>query len=114
MHLGGESERLPAFREAVARGALPAGYAADDGAALLYEGVRLVECVGSRAGARVERVDPDGEGGVRERELGVRLLPGAARGGAVGAAVGDPGEPLEEPRGVSELRALRAGRHRWD
>ncbi len=110
-----KAERLPAFRQAVARGALPAGYAADDGAALLYEGARLVECVASRAGARVKRVDPDGEGGVREREIGVRLLPGAAAGaGAGGAAAGVPGEPVEEPRGVSELRALRAGRHRWD
>jgi dipeptidase E len=116
VHLGGESGRLPAFREAVARGALPAGYAADDGAALLYDGVELIECVASRGGARVVRVDPDGEGGVRERKLSVRLLPGAGAGagGAVGAAAGASGDPVEEPRGVSEMRALRAGRHRWD
>jgi dipeptidase E len=115
VHLDGEPARLPVFREAVARGALPAGYAADDGAALLYDGAGLVECVASRAGARVMRVDPDGEGGVRERPMEVRLLPGAGPGrGAVGAAAGASGDPVEEPRGVSELRALRAGRHRWD
>jgi peptidase E len=106
VHLDGEPARLPVFREAVARGALPSGYAADDGAALLYDGVELVECVGSRAGARVLRVEPDGEGGAVERPVAVRLLPGAAASDTLLSA--------EEPRGVSELRALRAGRHRWD
>jgi dipeptidase E len=105
VHLDGEPERLPAFREAVARGALPSGHAADDGAALLYDGAELVECVGSRAGARVLRVEPDGEGGAVERPLAVRLLPGAA--------LASRERPLESD-GVEELRALRAGRHRWD
>jgi peptidase E len=104
VHLDGEAERLPVFRAAVATGALPAGYAADDGAALLYDGASLAECVGSRPGARVVRVDPDGEGGTRERPLEVRLLPGAAH-----RSVDE-----DEPYGVSEMRALRAGRHRWD
>jgi peptidase E len=110
VHLDGQMERLPVYRQAVARGALPAGYAADDGAALLYDGADLVECVASRAGARVMRVDPDGEGGVRQRPMAVRLLAGAEP--SVVGGVGS--EPVEEPYGVSELRALRAGRHRWD
>jgi len=110
VHLAGEVERLPVYREAVARGALPAGYAADDGAALLYDGDALIECVASRPGARVLRIDPDGEGGVRERPMPVRLLPGAApAAGSLSVTA-----PVEEPFGVSELRALRAGRHRWD
>jgi hypothetical protein len=92
------------YRAAVGSGALPAGYAADDGAALLYDGTRLAECVASHHGARVVRVDPDGEGGVFERPLAVRLLPGASHRSA----------EQDEPYGVSELRALRAGRHRWD
>jgi peptidase E len=104
VHLGGEEERLPVYRRAVACGMLPAGYAADDGAALLYDGVELVECVASHHDARVMRVEPDGEGGVLETPVPVRLLPDAARGSEVG----------DEPYGVSELRALRAGRHRWD
>ncbi len=104
VHLDGEGERLPVYRAAVGSGALPAGYAVDDGAALLYVGTRLAECVASHAGARVVRVDPDGEGGVRELPLPVRLLPGASH-----RAV-----DRDEPYGVSELRALRAGRHRWD
>ena len=103
VHLGGESERLPVYREAVAAGALPAGYAADDGAAVLYAGPALVECVASHPGARVVRVEPDGHGGVIESPEPVRLLPGA-----------DREELRGEPYGVSELRALRAGRHRWD
>jgi hypothetical protein len=50
------------------------------------------------------RIEPDGAGGVTERELPVRLLPGAEHRDAEQA----------EPYGVSEMRALRAGRHRWD
>jgi peptidase E len=104
VHLEGEAGRLPVYRAAVGRGALPAGYAADDGAALLYEERLLVECVASAPGARVVRVQPDGEGGVCETPMEVRQLPGAAHR-----------EPeQDEPYGVSELRALRAGRHRWD
>jgi len=105
VHLDGEAERLPVYRAAVAAGELPAGYAADDGAALLYAGERLLECVASRPGARVVRISADGAGGARTRELPVRLLPGAEHR--------DPLDPTEH-YGVSELRALRAGRHRWE
>jgi hypothetical protein len=49
VHLGGEPERLIAFRSAVAAGRLPAGYACDDSAALVYEGTRLAECVSFRS-----------------------------------------------------------------
>jgi dipeptidase E len=103
VHLEGESERLPVFRGAIASGELAPGYAADDGAALVYAGPQLVECVASRDGARVVRIEPDGEHGVIEVPQTVRLLPGAEREAAAA-----------EPYGVSEMRALRAGRHRWD
>jgi len=106
VHLDGESERLPAFKRAVATGRLPPGFAADDGAALLYNGTRLVRCVASRPAARVFHVDAYGQGGVLETPRPVRLLPRAAASAA--------GEQRREPTGVSELRALRAGRHRWD
>ncbi len=106
VHLDGEPERLPAYREAVGSGALPPGYAVDDCAALLVSGTEVSECVSSRPGARVVRVSADGEGGTVERPVEVRVLPGAV---AADAPVG-----AGEPRGVSELRALRAGRHRWD
>jgi dipeptidase E len=106
VHLDGESERLPVYEDAVATGLLPAGYAADDGAALVFHGTALVECVASRPAARVMRVEPDGSGGTLGTAEPVRLLPHAA-----GDAVG---EPAHERYGVSEMRALRAGRHRWD
>ncbi len=104
VHLDGEGERLPVFRDAVATGELPPGYAVEDGAALLYVGTRLRECVASRRGARVVHVAPDGVGGVHEEEMPVRLLPGAI----------EPGVERAGAFGVAELRALRAGRHRWD
>jgi dipeptidase E len=104
VHLDGETARLPAFRSAIATGGLPGGYAADDGAALLYAGTRLRECVASRPGARVLRLRPDPAGGVVEAELPVRLLDQAE----------DHAREPVEANSVSELRALRAGRHRWD
>ncbi|HWF74911.1 MAG TPA: peptidase E [Solirubrobacteraceae bacterium] len=104
VHLDGEEERLPTFRAAVGSGALPAGYAADDGAAMLFRGTTLAECVVSHRGARVVRVTPDGLGGVVEEKLPVRLLSGGE----------DEIARRRESDGVSEMRALRAGRRRWD
>jgi dipeptidase E len=106
VHLDGESERLPVYERAVATGALAPGFAADDGAAIVYQGTELRECVGSRADARVMRVEADGNGATLATALPVRLLPHATRDGLGGAD--------HEPYGVSEMRALRAGRHRWD
>jgi dipeptidase E len=105
VHLGGEVERIPVYREAIATGLLAPGYAADDGAAVLYAGQRLVDCVASRPDARIVRVEADGRGGVTEVVMPIRLLPGAAT---------EHAPAPHEPYGVSELRALRAGRHRWD
>jgi peptidase E len=104
VHLDGEAERLPIFRRAVASGALPPGYAVDDGAALLFGGTKLVECVASRPGARVLRLSPNDRGGVLERALHVRLLAGPARNDTEAA----------DAFAVGELRDLRAGRSRWD
>ena len=101
VHLDSEPERLPVFREAIASGRLESGYAADDGAALVFAGDRLESCVTSSAAARVLRVAADGRGGVTIEPLPTRVIGGLS-----------PVAP--EPYGVSELRALRAGRHRWD
>ncbi|HEX3691420.1 MAG TPA: peptidase E [Solirubrobacteraceae bacterium] len=106
VHLDGEPERLSAYREAVGSGTLASGYAVDDCAALLVCGTEVRECVSSRPGARVVHMSADGEGGTVERPMEVRVLPGAVAANAPAGA--------GEPRGVSELRALRAGRHRWD
>jgi len=72
-HYDGEPERRPAYHRLVADGALGAGYAADDGAALHFRGTGLVESIGSVRGAsayRVELVD----GRVVERALETRYL----------------------------------------
>jgi peptidase E len=103
VHLDGEAVRLPTYREAIGSGALAPGWAVDDCAAVVYHGVELAECVASRPGARVLRIEAAAQGRVSETEHAVRILPGAATG-----------EVVEEPDDILELRALRAGRHRWD
>ena len=82
------------------------GYAADDGAAIVYRGTRLAECVASRAGARVVRIEADGSVG--------RCAASSRCGCCPEPSAAPRDEPIHEPYGVSELRALRAGRHRWD
>jgi dipeptidase E len=72
-HYDGEAERRPAYHRFVKSGALPAGFAADDGAALHFVGRRLHAVVSSRPGAKgyvVRRV----QGKVQERELETRYL----------------------------------------
>lgn len=103
VHLDSEPARLPVFREAIGHGELEPGFAADDGAALLYAGTRFEVAVASHPGARVLRVRPDGEGGASLSDVPTRLLPGAVLPSSE-----------EPPRAVEELRALRAGRRRWD
>jgi peptidase E len=103
VHRDSEPERLRVYRAAVADGRLPEGHAADDSAALLFAGGELAECVAAREGARIFEVRPDGNGGVREAEARVRLLPGATRARA----------QLDDVDAIAELRALRSGRRRW-
>ncbi|CAN5181837.1 hypothetical protein BH24ACT23_BH24ACT23_06230 [soil metagenome] len=71
VHYGRDPGRRDAYRREVA-GGLPGGYALDDGAGLLFEGVRPVEAFAGRRGARVVRVDADA-GVARERN--VRAIP---------------------------------------
>jgi dipeptidase E len=68
-HYDGEVERRPAYLQAVRDGALAPGYAADDDAALHFEGTELREVVTQREGARAYRVTVDGE-----EPLDARLL----------------------------------------
>jgi peptidase E len=72
-HYDGEALRRPTYQGLVAEGRLPAGYAADDGAALVFDGTELREVVASRPEAtayRVEAVD----GVARETRLPARYL----------------------------------------
>ncbi len=71
-HYDGEPQRRPTYERLVAAG-FPDGYAADDGAALVFTDGALTDVVASRVGAggyRVERV----AGGVRAAPLPARLL----------------------------------------
>jgi peptidase E len=60
-HYDGEPARRPAYTHAIASGALPPGYAADDGAGVLFEDTTLVKVGTSRPHAAAYRVDRDGE-----------------------------------------------------
>jgi len=60
-HYDGEADRRPTYTRLVQDEAFPAGYAADEAAALHFRGTELVECVASAPGASVYRVGPDGE-----------------------------------------------------
>jgi peptidase E len=103
VHMDSEPQRLPVFRRAIAEGRLEPGFAADDGAAVLFSGTRLQLGLSSAPGARVVRVTLSGPGRTGLEELPVRPLYETRR----------PGADVDEPRGVAELRALRAGPHRW-
>ena len=67
-HYDGEKERRPTYHRLVREGLLP-GYAADDGAALVFEGSALREVVSSRPEARAYRVEK------REAEVVETILP---------------------------------------
>ena len=56
-HYDGEARRRPLHRAAIRSGALPAGYAADDGAALHFVGRKLHAVVASRPEAKGWRLD---------------------------------------------------------
>ena len=74
VHHDGEPERRPLFRRLIADGTLPAGYATDDGAGLLYRGTSMVEALVERPGAGAFHVAADGSGDATETPLPVRLL----------------------------------------
>ncbi len=71
--LAGQPRRA-AFRQLVAGGALPAGYATEDGTGLLYAGTELAEAVTILPGRRAWHVTPDGAGGYAERAIVPRLI----------------------------------------
>ena len=73
-HYDGEAMRRPHFQGLIAEGVLPAGYAVDDSAALVFRGTDLAEVVASRPGSRAFRVERDADGEVIETELPTRYL----------------------------------------
>jgi dipeptidase E len=99
VHYDGEPERRPLFLQAVQSGAIPGGWGADDGAALLFRGARMCEVVSSRPHARVFHVARTADG-VVEDPITPRQLPRP------------PKEPLE--LAIGELRSLHAARRAAD
>ncbi len=71
-HFDGEPQRRPTYHRLVAEGLAP-GYAADDGAALHFEGEALSEVVSSRPGAAAYRVERRGSE-VVEATIAARFL----------------------------------------
>ena len=71
-HYDGETDRRPTYHRLI-RAGFPAGYAADDGAALHFADRRLEVCVASRPTAGVYGVGADGET-LTETALPVWLL----------------------------------------
>ena len=71
-HYDGEAMRRPVYHQLVQEG-FPAGYAADDGAALHFRGTELVEAISSRPQAAAYRVEL-ADGNVVETRLATRFL----------------------------------------
>ena len=60
-HYDGEAQRRSAYIAAVATGALPPGYAAEDGVGILFEDMKLADAQASRPNAFAYRVEKTGE-----------------------------------------------------
>jgi dipeptidase E len=69
-----DAARRPAYERLVAGGDLPPGYAADDGAAILFDDTAIADVVRSRPGVAAYRVAHSVTGAVQET-LHARLLP---------------------------------------
>jgi len=96
VHADGEPERLPVFMEAIRRGDLPGGWAADDGVGLLFRGTELERAVSSRPGAAAMRLDAV-EGELVRRRIEPELL-------GVVPGLPAPGDDVEELRAVQRMR----------
>ena len=78
VHYDSEEQRRPLFQSLIADGTLPAGYATDDGAGVLYRGTEFVEAVSEKDGAGAYFVERAADGTAVETELDTRRLGRAA------------------------------------
>lgn len=99
VHADGEPERLPVWLQSLRSGALPGGWALDDGVGLLFCGTRLQRAVSSRPGAGAQRVDAIA-GELVRRRLEPELLGADERRPAI-----DLDEDVQELRRVHRMRA---------
>jgi dipeptidase E len=98
VHADGEPERLPVWLASVRDGALPGGWALDDGVGLLFRGERTERAVSSRPGAGAQRVDAI-EGELMRKRVDVELLGDGPR-----AALGGFDEAVQELRRMHRMR----------
>lgn len=73
-HYDGEPLRRPTYERLVGTGELIGGWAADEGAALVFDDDRLEEVVSSRPTACAYRIDARDGGGIEEQRLPARYL----------------------------------------
>lgn len=71
--MNGEAERRPTYHRLLAQGAMMPGYAADDHAALRFDGARLAEVIATQPGARAYALRAE-DGQAIEEPLAARLL----------------------------------------
>jgi len=102
VHYDGDPTRRPVFLDAIARGAMPAGYGADDGVGLLFEDRTVTRIVSSRPAARAYRVEPRADAQVDETVIEPELLDSARLGDA----------RRSTPTDIREYRAERYGSQR--
>jgi peptidase E len=101
VHWTSQPRRRDVYHQAIRDGNMPPGHGVDDGAALVYQGCRLVEVVKARPDAGATRVELGDDREIVETPLEARLL-----------------EPVESPvrartpLAVTELRAVREMRAR--
>ncbi len=103
VHADGEPERLPVWLSSVREGALPGGWAVDDGVGLLFRGQHLERVVSSRPGAGAQRVDAIAGELVRHR-LEPELLGDGGHG-----ALGGVDDAVEELRRLHRMRRGMTG-----
>jgi len=73
-HYDGEAARRPALHREMAGGRWSRGWAADDGAALVFHGEQLIDVVASRPGVAGYRIQRGDHGEISEHRLAARLL----------------------------------------
>ncbi|WP_375489317.1 Type 1 glutamine amidotransferase-like domain-containing protein [uncultured Jatrophihabitans sp.] len=74
VHYDSENQRRPLFQSLIADGTLPAGYATDDGAGVLYRGTRFVEAVTESDDKHAYWVERGPDGSAVETTLDTRRL----------------------------------------
>jgi peptidase E len=95
VHHDSEPARRPVYLEAVCAGAIPPGYAVDDGAALIFSDIGLEEVVTARKAASAYEVTRTGERELPNRSLAAEVT-----------------RRMTVPA-VAELRRVRLARQRY-